>query len=92
MSLLKPPTYVVEFTPKTILAVLSPSALEGNEVDLDVYDHRDAAQKFEAKGQRQKEDRDVFRVTTATGGDANIYDWNYTILRESADRHRKIKK
>lgn len=66
--------------------------MEGDEVDLDVYDHRDVAQKFAARGQRLKEDRDVFRVTTSVGATADTHDWNYTILRESADRHRKSKK
>ncbi|MES2069995.1 MAG: hypothetical protein V4488_06580 [Pseudomonadota bacterium] len=92
MSLLKPPTYVVEFTQKTILAVLSPAAMEGNEVDLDVYDHRDVAKKFEAKGQRMADDRDVFRVTVTAGEVTDTHNWNYTILRESADRHRKTRK
>ncbi|GGC98882.1 hypothetical protein [Undibacterium terreum] len=92
MNFLKPPTYVVDFTQKTILAVLSPAALEGDEVDLDVYANKDVAQKFEAKGQRLKEDRDVFRVITALNDGTDTYDWNYTILRESADRHRKNKK
>ncbi|MES2105836.1 MAG: hypothetical protein V4634_17585 [Pseudomonadota bacterium] len=92
MNLLKPPTYVVDFTQKTILAVLSPAAMEGDEVDLDVYVNKDVAQKFEAKGQRLAEDRDKFRVTTNVGGAIDTHDWNYTILRESADRHRKTKK
>jgi hypothetical protein len=86
---MKQPTYVVDFTAKSIDAILSPAALNGDEVELDVYAQRDVANKLSAKGVRTKEDPDNFRIVVAAGDIADTYDWNYTILRESADRHRK---
>ena len=83
------PIYMVDFTPKTIAALTSPAAIGGTEVEVDVYDRNDVNLKFEAKGQRVKEDQDMFRIVVAANGIDNEHDWNFTILRESADRSRK---
>lgn len=83
------PIYMVDFTPKTIAALSSPAAIDGTEVEVDVYDRNDATQKLEAKGQRVKEDQDMFRIIVDSNGINNQHDWNFTILRESADRSRK---
>ncbi|MDO8177484.1 MAG: hypothetical protein Q7U12_14080 [Undibacterium sp.] len=83
------PVYMVDFTPKTITALTSPAAIEGTEVDLDVYDRKDANLKLEAKGQRLKENQDMFRIVVQSDGINNQHDWDFTILRESADRSRK---
>ncbi len=83
------PVYMVDFTPKTIAALLSHAMMEGAEVDLDVYDRSDVNIKLEAKGQRLKEDKGLFRVTVNADGISNEHDWSFTILRESADRSRK---
>ena len=83
------PVYMVDFTPKTLIALTSPAAIEGTEVELDVYDRNDLNLKLEARGWRLKEDRDMFRIIVATGDIDNQHDWNFTILRESADRSRK---
>ncbi|MBY0572095.1 MAG: hypothetical protein K2P84_00310 [Undibacterium sp.] len=83
------PVYMLDYTPRTINALLSPGAIDFNEVDLDVYDKNNLALKLEAKGQRVKTDPDSFRITTEHGGAINTHDWNFTILRESADRSRK---
>jgi hypothetical protein len=40
------PLYVLDYTTKTINAVLSPAALEGKEVEVDVYDRRDAGKNI----------------------------------------------
>ncbi|BBB60065.1 hypothetical protein UNDKW_1792 [Undibacterium sp. KW1] len=82
------PTYVLEYTTKTIDAVLSQAALEGNEVEVDVYERSDVSKKHVALGKRLKGDSDMFRVSVGSHDD----DWNYTILRESAGRSRKMKK
>ncbi|PXX39713.1 hypothetical protein [Undibacterium pigrum] len=82
------PTYVLEYTTKTIDAVLSQAALEGNEVEVDVYERSDVSKKHVALGKRLKGDNDMFRVSVGSHDD----DWNYTILRESAGRSRKLKK
>ncbi|BBB66069.1 hypothetical protein UNDYM_1816 [Undibacterium sp. YM2] len=82
------PTYVLEYTTKTIDAVLSQAALEGNEVEVDVYERSDVSKKHVALGKRLKSDSDMFRVSVGSHDD----DWNYTILRESAGRSRKMKK
>ncbi|MFZ6875106.1 hypothetical protein ACO0LF_23830 [Undibacterium sp. Di27W] len=82
------PTYVLEYTTKTIDAVLSQTALEGNEVEVDVYERSDVSKKHVALGKRLKGDSDMFRVSVGAHND----DWNYTILRESAGRSRKLKK
>lgn len=83
------PVYMVDFTPKTITALTSPAAIEGTEVDLDVYDRKDANLKLGAKGQRLKENQDMFRIVVQSDGINNQHDWDFTILRESADRSRK---
>lgn len=83
------PIYMVDFTPKTIAALTSPAAIGGTEVEVDVYDRNDVNLKFEAKGQRVKEDQDMFRIIVAADNVNNQHDWNFTILRESADRSRK---
>lgn len=83
------PVFMVDFTPKTITALTSPAAIEGAEVELDVYDRNDLNLKLEARGWRLKEDSDMFRIIVASGGIDNQHDWNFTILRESADRSRK---
>ena len=83
------PIYMVDFTPKTIAALSSPAAIGGTEVEVDVYDRNDVTQKLGAKGQRVKEDQDMFRIIVDSNGINNQHDWNFTILRESADRSRK---
>ena len=83
------PIYMVDFTPKTITALTSPAAIEGTEVDVDVYDRKDVNLKLVAKGRRLKENQDMFRITVTSDGMHNEHDWNFTILRESADRSRK---
>ncbi|MFZ6818187.1 hypothetical protein [Undibacterium sp. Ji22W] len=85
------PVYMLEFTPKTIASLLSPAAIEGSLVDLDVYDRQNLELKLEAKGQRLKDNPEMFRITTLYNGVSNEHDWNFTILRESADRSRKKK-
>ena len=54
-----------------------------------MYDRKDVNLKLEAKGQRLKENQEMFRITVASDGVHNAHDWNFTILRESADRSRK---
>ena len=83
------PIYMVDFTPKSIAALTSPAAIEGADVEVDVYDRNDVTLKLEAKGHRLKEDKDMFRIIVSSDGINNEHDWNYTILRESADRSRK---
>lgn len=85
------PVYMLEFTPKTIASLLSQAAIEGTVVELDVYARNDLAVKLEARGQRLKATPDLFRITTVRDGVTNEHDWNFTILRESADRSRKKK-
>ncbi|MFZ6769007.1 hypothetical protein ACO0LM_18285 [Undibacterium sp. Di26W] len=92
MAGLKLPTYILEYTTKTIDAVLSQTALEGNEVEIDVYERMDASKKHTASGIRVKGDGDMFRVSVKTASGSHSDDWNYTILRESAGRSRKMKK
>jgi hypothetical protein len=83
------PIYMVDFTPKTIAALTSPAAISGTEVEVDVYDRNDVNLKFEAKGQRVKEDQDMFRIIVVANDISNQHDWSFNILRESADRSRK---
>lgn len=83
------PIYMVDFTPKSIAALTSPAAIEGADVELDVYDRNDVMLKLEAKGHRLKEEKDMFRIVVASNGIHNEHDWNFTILRDSADRSRK---
>jgi hypothetical protein len=89
MSAFSMPVYMVDFTPKTIAAVLSPAAIEGLEVEVDVYARTDVSQKLVAKGQRLKDADDNFRIIVNADGISNQHDWNFTILRDSADRGRK---
>lgn len=85
------PAYMVDFTPKTISAILSPKCLEGDEIELDVYDRTDVSKKLAAKGRRLKGAENMFRVVVDAPGVSNEHDWNFTILRESADRSRPKK-
>jgi hypothetical protein len=89
MSAFAMPVYMLEFTPKTIASLLSPAAIDGAVVELDVYDRNDLEIKVPATGQRLKAEPDMFRITTVVDGKTNEHDWNFTILRESADRSRK---
>jgi hypothetical protein len=91
MSAFAMPVYMLEFTPKTIASLLSQAAIEGTQVDLDVYARNDLAVKLEASGQRLKDTPELFRIITVHNGETNEHDWNFTILRESADRSRKKK-
>ncbi|MBC3861848.1 hypothetical protein H8K32_07035 [Undibacterium jejuense] len=86
------PLYVLEYTPKTIDSVLSPAALEGKEVEVDVYDRRDVTKKHIGIGRRIKGESDVFRVRVAIEAGQHEDEWSYTILRESAGRSRKARK
>ena len=91
MASLKPPVYVLEYTAKTIGAVLSAAALEGKQVEVDVYERIDASKKHVAAGQRIKDGSDMFRVSVSTGNGMHSDEWDYTILRDSAGRARKMK-
>ncbi|MFZ6657058.1 hypothetical protein [Undibacterium sp. TJN19] len=92
MAGLKLPTYVLEYTTKTIDSVLSPAALEGQSVEVDVYERNDVSKKHVASGQRIKGEGDMFRVSVTTDAGPHADEWSYTILRESAGRSRKLKK
>ena len=92
MSALVLPKYVLEYTIKTTDAVLSQAALQGHEVEIDVYDRSDVAKRHVAVGQRLSGEGDMFRVTVVTDSGSHSDEWNYTILRDSAGRSRKMKK
>jgi hypothetical protein len=83
------PVYMLDFTPRTIASLLSSEAIDGNVVSLDVYGRKNLDLKLEASGQRLTATPDLFRVITEHEGVKNEHDWNFTILRESADRSRK---
>ncbi|MFZ6690401.1 hypothetical protein [Undibacterium sp. SXout20W] len=92
MTGLTMPLYVLEYTVKTVNSLLSPAALEGKEVEVDVYDRRDVEKKHTGIGRRIPGDDDFFRVRVALDSGEHEDEWNYTILRESAGRSRKTKK
>lgn len=85
------PVFMLDFTPKTIASLLSSEAIDGNVVSLDVYDRKNLDLKLGASGQRLSANPDLFRVITEHQGVTNEHDWNFTILRESADRSRHKK-
>jgi len=86
------PLYVLDYTTKTVNAVLSPAALEGKEVEVDVYDRRNSEKKYTAIGRRLKDEDDTFLICVAADTGPHEDTWNYTLLRESAGRSRKMKK
>ncbi|MET3119066.1 hypothetical protein AAKU64_003305 [Undibacterium sp. GrIS 1.8] len=86
------PVFVLDYTLKTIDSILSQSGLEGKEVEVDVYERSDVNKKHIASGQRIKGEDDLFKVTVNTDAGLHTDEWNYTILRESAGRSRKLKK
>lgn len=92
MGIPKPPLYVLEYTTKTIDSVLSAAALDGDNVEVDVYDRRDVSKKHVATGRRVKGEDDSFLVSVDTGNGIHEDEWNYTILRESAGRSKKVKR
>ncbi len=83
------PVYMLEYTPRTIASLLSPAAIDGQTVEVDVYDRSDLAIKLSATGKRVKDEPEMFCITTVYNGITNEHNWNFTILRESADRSRK---
>lgn len=83
------PVYMLEYTPRTIASLLSPAAIDGQVVEVDVYDRSDLAIKLSATGKRVKAEPEMFCITTVYNGVTNEHNWNFTILRESADRSRK---
>jgi hypothetical protein len=82
------PVYMLDFTPKTIASLLSAEAIDGKVVAIEVYDRKNLDLKLGASGQRLSANPDMFRVITEYQGVTNEHDWNFTILRESADRSR----
>jgi hypothetical protein len=82
------PVYMIDFTAKTIASIKSKDARSGDIVDIDVYERTNVESKLSGKGQRSKEDRDMFKVTTVFNDVTNEHDWNFTILCESADRSK----
>jgi len=86
------PLYVLEYTPKTVDSVLSSAALSGQEVEVDVYDRRDANLKHVGLGRRIKGEDDLFRIQVQTDSGMHEDEWNFTILRDSAGRSRKMKR
>lgn len=86
------PVYVLDYTTKTIDAILSQAGLEGSEVEIDVYERHDINKKHVAIGQRSKGEDDLFKVSVNTEAGLHSDEWNYTILRESAGRSRKMKR
>jgi len=86
------PLYVLEYTVKTIDSILSPAALDGKEVEVDVYDRRDVSKKHTGVGRRIQGEDDSFLVRVSVDAGTHEDEWNYTILRESAGRSRKAKK
>ena len=92
MAILKTPDYVLEYTLRTVDSVLSAAALEGKEVEVDVYDRKDVSKKFVGTGYRMKGEGDMFRIRVETETGSHEDEWNYTILRDSAGRARKMKR
>lgn len=83
------PVYMLEYTPRTIASLLSPAAIDGQTVEVDVYDRSNLEIKLSAIGKRVKAEPEMFCITTVYNGVTNEHNWNFTILRESADRSRK---
>jgi len=92
MAIPKTPAYVLEYTIRTVDAVLSPAALQGHAVEVDVYDRKDASKKYLGSGCRIQGEEDMFRITVQTEAGPHEDEWNYTILRDSAGRSRKMKR
>ena len=90
--MIKIPRFVLEYTHKTVDAVLSPAALQGQEVEVDVYDRTDVNRRCTGIGHRINGDEDIFRVVVADGNGEHTDEWNYTLLRESASRSRGKRK
>ena len=90
--MIKIPRFVLEYTHKTIDAVLSPAALQGQQVEVDVYDRTDVNRRYVGIGQRINGDEDIFRVVVNEASVDHTDEWNYTLLRESASRSRGKRK
>lgn len=86
------PKFVLEYTHRTIDSVLSPAALQGQEVEVDVYDRHDVNRRYVGVGHRINGEEDIFRVIVSHENGEHTDEWNYTLLRESANRSRGKRK
>jgi transcriptional regulator with XRE-family HTH domain len=78
------PIFVVDFTPRTIDAILSSAAAEGRELVIDVCNENDPSVKAVAAGRLSADG--VFKVTLEDGAD---FDWTFEFLKEKARLERR---
>ena len=92
MAIPKPPAYMLDYTTKTIESLLSAAAINGQEVEVDVYNRSNVNERATATGRRLKDADDQFLVCVRVGDGMNEDYWSYNIVRESASRARKTKR
>lgn len=92
MAIPKPPAYMLEYTAKTIESILSAAAINGQEVEVDVYNRSDMNERTTGTGRRLKDEDDQFLVCVSISNGVNEDYWSYNIVRESASRARKTKR
>lgn len=79
------PQYVIDFTPRTVAALLSPQAQAGETVALDFHADGEPQTRAEGSGKRQGEIE--FVASAAVGEAPQNHIWNFDLLRDRARLH-----
>lgn len=79
------PQYVIDFTPRTVQAILSKPAQDGESVALDF--HVDGESHTRAVGSGQRHGDNGFIASVEIGGEPQNHVWNFDLLLERARLH-----
>ncbi|HTD03866.1 hypothetical protein [Undibacterium sp.] len=79
------PQYVIDFTPRTVAALLSRKAQDGEAVALDF--HVDGEPQTRAGGSGKRHGDNGFIVSVEVGTEPQNHAWNFDLLLERARLH-----
>ncbi|GGC62591.1 hypothetical protein [Undibacterium terreum] len=77
--------YVIAFTPRTVAALLSNQAMDGESVALDF--HVDGEPHAMAGGSGQRHGDNGFIASVEVGGEPQNHVWNFDLLTDRARLH-----
>ena len=78
--------YVIAFNPRTVEALLSRAAMDGESVSLDF--HVDGEEHAMAGGSGQRHGENGFIASVEVGGEPQNHVWNFDLLLERARLHQ----
>ncbi len=79
------PQYVIDFTPRTVQALLSGQAQDGLSVDMDF--HVDGEPQTRAAGSGKRHGDNGFVASVEIGGEPQNHVWNFDLLLDRARLH-----